>query len=90
KEMVIISDVAANLKGDTIKFGTTIANAGSITAADQSWDTDLKTTLKNAIATADANKLYVVNITDSAAGDSKGTYLFYNGNADQVISVDDI
>ncbi len=90
KEMVIISDVAANLKGDTIKFGTTIANAGNITAADQSWDTDLKTTLKNAIATADANKLYVVNITDSAAGDSKGTYLFYNGNADQAISVDDI
>ncbi|HDX6330864.1 TPA: hypothetical protein RPW53_001807 [Campylobacter fetus subsp. venerealis] len=90
KEMVIISDVAANLKGDTIKFGTTIANDGNITAADQSWDTDLKTTLKNAIATADANKLYVVNITDSAAGDSKGTYLFYNGNADQAISVDDI
>ncbi|OCS02399.1 hypothetical protein CFTCF782_09045, partial [Campylobacter fetus subsp. testudinum] len=90
KEMVIISDAAANLKGDTIKFGAAIANTGSITATDQTFATDLKTTLKNAIAAADANKLYVVNITDSAAGDSKGTYLFYNGNADQAISTDDI
>ncbi|OCR86416.1 hypothetical protein CFT13S00388_09250, partial [Campylobacter fetus subsp. testudinum] len=90
KEMVIISDAAANLKGDTIKFGAAIANTGSITANTQSWDTDLKTTLKNAITAADANKLYVVNITDLAAGDSKGTYLFYNGNADQAISTDDI
>ncbi|OCR95583.1 hypothetical protein CFT12S02855_08785, partial [Campylobacter fetus subsp. testudinum] len=90
KEMVIISDAAANLKGDTIKFGAAIANAGVITANTQAWDTNLQTTLKNAITAATANKLYVVNITDLAAGDSKGTYLFYNGNADQAISTDDI
>ncbi|OCR89987.1 hypothetical protein CFT12S02225_09005, partial [Campylobacter fetus subsp. testudinum] len=90
KEMVIISDAAANLKGDTIKFGSTIANAGSITATDQTFATDLKTTLKAALAAEVQNKLYLVNVTGNGNNDN-GLYLIYSAvAADNDISTGDI
>ncbi|RUT48838.1 hypothetical protein BWK51_09275, partial [Campylobacter fetus] len=91
KEMVIISDVAANLKGDTIKFGTTIANAGSITAADQTFGTDLKTTLKSALASEVKSNIYLVNVTGNGNTDN-GLYLIYSGgaSADNDITAGDI
>ncbi|OCR93226.1 hypothetical protein, partial [Campylobacter fetus] len=89
KEMVIISDAAANLKGDTIKFGAAIANAGVITAADQTFATDLKTTLKNALAGETANNIYLVNVTGNGANDN-GLYLIHSGTADNDITAGDI
>ncbi|OCR99051.1 hypothetical protein CFT85387_08580, partial [Campylobacter fetus subsp. testudinum] len=90
KEMVIISDAAANLKGDTIKFGAAIANAGSITATDQAFATDLKTTLKAALAAEVQNNVYLVNVTGNGASDN-GLYLIYSAAvADNDISTGDI
>ncbi|OCR91782.1 hypothetical protein, partial [Campylobacter fetus] len=89
KEMVIISDAAANLKGDTIKFGATIADAGVITATIVAWNADLKTTLKDALAGETVNNIYLVNVTGNGANNN-GLYLIHSGTADNDITAGDI
>ncbi|MDO2409546.1 beta strand repeat-containing protein, partial [Campylobacter magnus] len=82
--------------GDTIKLTVKDAQAtlGSQTAKNAS-GTDLKTAIKafltatKGAATDNANKVYLVNVTDTSGNEDTGTYLYYSKAGGESIATGD-